>query len=66
MKTRRLKPEDKHVTRKELLAELLIIAKAADESIAQLRAEMHDRLPPKSTVGAELLAAHHDVNPDQE
>lgn len=60
-KTRRLKPEDKHVTRKELLAELVIIARAADESIAQLRAEMHERLtasPPPPE--------YHDVNPNQE
>lgn len=44
MATRKLKPEDKHVTRKELLAELVIIARAADASIAQLRAEMEMRL----------------------
>lgn len=41
---RKLKPEDKHVTRRELLAELLILARASDASIAQLRDEMEARL----------------------
>lgn len=45
MKTRKLKPEDKHVTRKELLAELVLIARAADASISQLRTEFEARLP---------------------
>lgn len=55
MATRKLKPEDKHVTRKELLAELVLIARAADASISQLREEFEAKLAARDEPASRII-----------